>query len=67
MLTTNQATQYLGETHSVKFTKSTLETWRCWGRGPRYHTLRGRVYYKPEDLDTVVLSAQPVETIDSTN
>lgn len=34
------------------FTVGTLKTWRCRGRGPRYHVVNGRlIRYHVSDLD----------------
>lgn len=44
---------------------STLEVWRCLGKGPRYCKIGRRVIYRREDLDAF-LASRIVETRDTT-
>lgn len=62
-LSTEQAAEYL-RSIGTPFSKKTLEAWRCYGRGPAYHKVNGRIFYKPEDLDKLA-TGHRVETIDS--
>ncbi|MEP4198112.1 MAG: helix-turn-helix domain-containing protein [Aliishimia sp.] len=44
-LNTAQAAHYLG------YSTSSLEAWRCDGRGPTYYKMAGRVKYRKSELD----------------
>ena len=46
LLTTHEASAALRNAVSA----STLNRWRCEGRGPVFVKLGGRVYYRPQDL-----------------
>lgn len=64
-LTPSEAARYLAE-QGVPHTRSTLDTWRCRGTGPRYCRIRNRVKYRPCDLDAWIESVtQPIETTDT--
>jgi predicted DNA-binding transcriptional regulator AlpA len=45
ILTTDEAAEY------IRFSKSSLESWRSAGEGPRITKLRGKVFYRVSDLD----------------
>ena len=64
-LTTREAAQYMAE-RGVRFALGTLSVWRSEGRGPRFYRLRGRVFYRPGDLDLFIKTASGVDTVDST-
>lgn len=49
-LTTPQAAEYIG------LHKSTLDTWRCRGEGPRFVKLGRAVRYRIKDLDAYIES-----------
>jgi len=59
------AISYLKENFNITFTTGTLAAWRCQGKGPRYTKLAGKIYYRQEDLDSYVDTAQLIETTDS--
>jgi len=46
------------------FTAKTLETWRHYGKGPRYIKIAGRCFYKEDDL-LAFAAGEPVETVHS--
>ncbi|MBA2883057.1 hypothetical protein HNR65_003414 [Desulfosalsimonas propionicica] len=62
-LSTEQAAEYL-KSIGVRVSRKTLEAWRCYGRGPAYHKVGNRVFYRTPDLDKLA-DGQRVETIDS--
>ena len=62
-LTTCEAAEYC-QARGIPFTKKTLEAWRCYGRGPAFHKIGRKIYYKKEDLDRF-LEGERVETVDS--
>lgn len=62
---TEGAAAYL-EDLGTPFTKGTLETWRCLGKGPRFRRIGRKVFYTKADLDRFS-RGQIVETIDSIN
>ena len=62
-LDTKQASDYLDQL-GTPFTASTLEVWRCLGKGPRFRKVARKVFYDPADLE-VFASGQLVETTDS--
>lgn len=33
------------------FSESTLASWRCRGRGPKFVRIMGRIYYRKTDVD----------------
>jgi len=43
--TTKQAASYLSQIKGIPTAKSTLEVFRCQGRGPRYRKIGSRVFY----------------------
>jgi hypothetical protein len=49
--TTGQASSYLTEFKGIPTAKSTLEVFRCQGRGPRYRKIGSRVFYTLAELD----------------
>lgn len=58
LLKTRDAAAYTG------FSASTLEKFRCAGKGPRFVRLSGVVRYRPQDLDEW-MAGGIVETADS--
>ena len=57
LLTTEQAATYLVTT------KRTFEAWRCFGAGPVFVKLRGRmVRYRPSDLEAFVANGARTNT-----
>jgi len=64
-LTPREAAAYLAEL-GVPFKATTLEVWRCHGKGPRYYRQTGgrRIFYDPDDLEAFALGS-PVQTVDS--
>lgn len=51
LMNTNQASEYFRNQHGFTVTKATMETLRCRGGGPPFVKVRGRVYYREQDLD----------------
>ena len=49
--TTRQASAYLTQIKGIPTAKSTLEVFRCVGRGPRYRKIGSRVFYTLAELD----------------
>lgn len=47
--------------HHLGYSTSSLEAWRCDGRGPKYYKMAGRVKYRLSDLDAWMESGR-VET-----
>jgi len=64
-LTPREAAAYLAEL-GTPFKVTTLEVWRCHGKGPRYYRQTGgrRIFYDPADLEAFALGS-PVLTVDS--
>ncbi len=64
-LTPREAAAYLAEL-GTPFKVTTLEAWRCHGKGPRYYRQTGgrRIFYDPADLEAFALG-EPVLTTDS--
>ena len=60
---TKEAVKYL-RTLGLNFKPSTLEVWRCLGKGPRYKKVARKVYYEESDLNEFI-KGQKFETIDS--
>lgn len=59
LFTTPQAAEYLG------LKKSTLDTWRVRGRGPRFRKFGAAVRYSQADLDKYVSEAERRSTSDT--
>jgi Helix-turn-helix domain len=38
----------------LRVAKQTLARWRCYGLGPRFVRIGGRIFYDPADLDTFI-------------
>ena len=60
---TKEAVKYL-RALGLNFKPSTLEVWRCLGKGPRYKKVARKVYYEESDLNEFI-KGQKFETIDS--
>jgi len=56
MLTTEQAARYLG------LAPATLNKWRVYGTGPRFHKLGRAVRYRRADLDAYLASNTQLPT-----
>ena len=60
---TKEAVKYL-RSLGLNFKPSTLEVWRCLGKGPRYKKVMRKIFYEKKDLDEFI-NGRKVETIDS--
>ena len=38
----------------LRIAKQTLARWRCYGLGPRFVRIGGRIFYDPADLDAFI-------------
>jgi Helix-turn-helix domain len=38
----------------LRIAKQTLARWRCYGLGPRFVRIGGRIFYDPVDLDAFI-------------
>lgn len=60
LLSPREATQYLRERHGLKYSHLSLANMRMEGTGPIYEkdsaSIRGRIFYRPADLDAWVAS-----------
>lgn len=50
-ITTKDAARYLSEFHGIPTAPSSLEVYRCSGRGPKYKKIGSRVFYALPWLD----------------
>jgi hypothetical protein len=63
-MNTANAASYLKERHGIPVSPGTMEVWRCYGKGPRYHKVARWILYSLSDLDRFA-KGQVFETTDS--
>ncbi len=62
-VTTKQASAYFSQIKGIPIAASSLEVYRCQGRGPRYRKIGSRIFYSLSDLDTYA-NGIPVKIFD---
>lgn len=64
-ISTKQAARYLTEIKGIPTASSTLEVFRCQGRGPKFKRVGSRIFYTTEWLDEYATGV-PVRIFDPT-